>query len=161
MKATGIVRKIDNLGRIVIPKEIRATQKIEEGDSVEILVKETGDILIKKYDVLGNSVEMLRNVAKGLSEILKCNVIITNKEDVLKVFPEIKENIEYILDEKVKEVIEERRIYFNEKEIIVPIIVDAVTKGTLIVTAEGKRRFNENDTKIVEISSKLLEKVIS
>lgn len=161
MKATGIVRKIDNLGRIVIPKEIRATQKIEEGDSVEIKVAENGDIIIKKYDVLGNNVEILRNVAKGISEILKCNVIITDREKVLKVFPETKENIEFNINDNLLEVIEERRTYLADNEIIVPIIVDAVTKGTIVIKSDSKKKLNELDSKVVEVASKLLEEVIS
>ena len=49
MKATGIVRRIDDLGRIVIPKEIRRTQRIHEGDPIEIYTNREGEIMLKKY----------------------------------------------------------------------------------------------------------------
>ena len=53
MRATGIVRRIDSLGRIVIPKEIRRTMQIREGDSLEIYVETAGDIILRKYSTIG------------------------------------------------------------------------------------------------------------
>ena len=49
MKATGIVRRIDDLGRVVIPKEIRRTLKIKEGDPLELFITEKGEVVFKKY----------------------------------------------------------------------------------------------------------------
>ena len=49
MKATGVVRRIDDLGRVVIPKEIRRTMRIREGDSLEIFVNQSGEVVLKKY----------------------------------------------------------------------------------------------------------------
>ena len=53
MKATGIVRRIDDLGRIVIPKEIRKTLKIREGDPLEIFTDREGMVVLKKYSPVG------------------------------------------------------------------------------------------------------------
>ena len=53
MKATGIVRRIDDLGRVVIPKEIRRTMRIREGDPLEILHHRDGEVIFKKYSLLG------------------------------------------------------------------------------------------------------------
>ena len=53
MKATGIVRRIDDLGRIVVPKEIRRTLRIREGDALEIFTDREGEIILKKYSPLG------------------------------------------------------------------------------------------------------------
>ena len=53
MKATGIVRKIDELGRIVIPKEIRRTMRIREGDPLEIFTEKDGEVIFKKYSPVG------------------------------------------------------------------------------------------------------------
>ena len=53
MKATGVVRRIDDLGRIVIPKEIRRTLRIKEGDPLEIFTEKDGDIILKKYSPIG------------------------------------------------------------------------------------------------------------
>ena len=51
MKATGVVRRIDDLGRVVIPKEIRRTMRIREGDSLEIFVNQSGEVVLKKYSL--------------------------------------------------------------------------------------------------------------
>lgn len=53
MKATGIVRRIDDLGRVVIPKEIRRTMRIREGDPLEIFTNNDGEVIFKKYSPLG------------------------------------------------------------------------------------------------------------
>ena len=53
MKATGVIRKIDELGRLVIPKEIRTTMKIREGDPMEIFIDRDGVIVLKKYSNVG------------------------------------------------------------------------------------------------------------
>ena len=54
MKATGIVRRIDDLGRVVIPKEIRRTLRLREGDPLEIFTDREGGVILKKYSPLGN-----------------------------------------------------------------------------------------------------------
>jgi len=56
MKATGIVRRIDDLGRVVIPKEIRRTLKIREGDPLEIYTDNEGEVILKKYSPIGEMV---------------------------------------------------------------------------------------------------------
>lgn len=65
MKATGIVRNVDDLGRIVIPKELRRSLSISIGDSVEFYRAE-GTIVIKKYDVAGDMEQMLENLQKSI-----------------------------------------------------------------------------------------------
>ena len=60
MKATGIVRRIDDLGRVVVPKEIRRTLRIREGDPMEIFTNHDGEIILKKYSPIGE-IEMFAN----------------------------------------------------------------------------------------------------
>ena len=57
MKATGIVRRIDDLGRVVVPKEIRRTLKIREGDPIEIFTEKDGEIILRKYSQIGEMSE--------------------------------------------------------------------------------------------------------
>ena len=66
MKATGIVRKIDELGRIVIPKEIRRTMRIREGDPLEIFTEKDGEVIFKKYSPVGE----IGNIAGDCAESL-------------------------------------------------------------------------------------------
>lgn len=65
MKATGIVRRIDDLGRVVIPKEIRRTMRIHEGDPLEIYTESDGTVIFKKYSPIGELGEFARSVRGG------------------------------------------------------------------------------------------------
>ena len=66
MKATGIVRRIDDLGRVVIPKEIRRTLRIREGDPLEIFVDHDGEVILKKYSPIGELGEFAQGYADSL-----------------------------------------------------------------------------------------------
>ena len=68
MKATGIVRRIDDLGRIVIPKEIRRSLKIREGDPMEIFLDETGGIVLQKYEVYEDVWDVLNGVVEDIED---------------------------------------------------------------------------------------------
>ena len=69
MKATGIVRRIDDLGRIVVPKEIRRTLRIREGDALEIFTDREGEIILKKYSPLGEMGNFADQYAESLAQI--------------------------------------------------------------------------------------------
>ena len=68
MKATGVVRRIDDLGRIVIPKEIRKTLRIKEGDPLEIFTDKEGEVILKKYSPIGELTEFATEYADTLSK---------------------------------------------------------------------------------------------
>ena len=68
MKATGIVRRIDDLGRVVIPKEIRRTMRIREGEPLEIFVDREGEVILKKYSPIGELSDFAQEYADALSE---------------------------------------------------------------------------------------------
>jgi AbrB family transcriptional regulator (stage V sporulation protein T) len=68
MKATGIVRRIDDLGRVVIPKEIRRTLRIREGDPLEIFVDRDGEVILKKYSPIGELGDFAKEYAESLFE---------------------------------------------------------------------------------------------
>ena len=76
MKATGIVRRIDDLGRVVIPKEIRRTLRIREGDPLEIFTDREGEVILKKYSPIGELSAFAEQYAKSLSRVLNCLVLI-------------------------------------------------------------------------------------
>ena len=71
MKATGIVRRIDDLGRVVIPKEIRRTLRIREGDPLEIFTDREGEIILKKYSPIGELSTFAKQYAESLSQTLR------------------------------------------------------------------------------------------
>ena len=80
--STGIVRRIDELGRIVIPKEIRKSLRIKSGDNLEILV-ENENITLRKYSQIENATDMAAIYAESFYQVLKYNIIVTDTDKVV------------------------------------------------------------------------------
>lgn len=85
MKATGIVRRIDDLGRIVIPKEIRRTLRIREGDPLEIFVDRDGEVILKKYSPIGELADFAKEYAESLHETSGHIALIADREAIIAV----------------------------------------------------------------------------
>jgi AbrB family transcriptional regulator (stage V sporulation protein T) len=85
MKATGIVRRIDDLGRVVIPKEIRRTLRIREGDPLEIFVDRDGEVILKKYSPIGELSDFAQEYAEALYENTQQMVLITDRDSIIAV----------------------------------------------------------------------------
>jgi AbrB family transcriptional regulator (stage V sporulation protein T) len=85
MKATGIVRRIDDLGRVVIPKEIRRTLRIREGDPLEIFVDRDGEVILKKYSPIGELGDFAKEYAESLYESLNHIVLISDRDSIIAV----------------------------------------------------------------------------
>ena len=85
MKATGIIRKIDDLGRIVIPKEIRKSLHIREGDPLEIYIEKDGEIVLRKYATMGDMLEIANQYADTLNKTSDFVAIITDTETIIAV----------------------------------------------------------------------------
>ncbi|MFD7525700.1 stage V sporulation protein T [Paenibacillus chitinolyticus] len=80
MKATGIVRRIDDLGRVVIPKEIRRTMRIREGDPMEIFVNPDGEVILQKYSPVGELGDFALEYAESLNESTGYQAVIADRE---------------------------------------------------------------------------------
>ena len=85
MKATGIVRRIDDLGRVVIPKEIRRTMRIREGDPLEIYTDRDGEVIFKKYSPIGELTAFATQYAETLHKTGQLNVAVTDRDAVIAV----------------------------------------------------------------------------
>ena len=83
MKATGIVRRIDDLGRVVVPKEIRRTLRIREGDPLEIFTDRQGEIILKKYSPIGELSAFAKEYADSLAATLGTTICITDHDQVV------------------------------------------------------------------------------
>ena len=83
MKATGIVRRIDDLGRVVIPKEIRRTQRIREGDPLEIFISADGEVIFKKYSPIGELSVVASQCAEVLAKSIGMTVLVCDREQVI------------------------------------------------------------------------------
>jgi AbrB family transcriptional regulator, stage V sporulation protein T len=85
MKATGIVRRIDDLGRVVIPKEIRRTLRIREGDPLEIFVDREGEVILKKYSPIGELGDFAKEYADSLYEATGHIACIADRDVIIAV----------------------------------------------------------------------------
>ena len=83
MKATGIVRRIDDLGRVVIPKEIRRTMRIREGDPLEIFTDREGEVIFKKYSPIGELASFASEYAETLFKVCGLSVLIFDRDAVI------------------------------------------------------------------------------
>lgn len=129
MKATGIVRRIDDLGRIVVPKEIRRTLRIREGDPLEIFTSREGEIMLKKYSPVGELGEFAACYAQALAQTIEALVCITDREYVIAASGAGKKEVEgEQLSEQLEELIEKRStVVATEKEQPLPILKKELT----------------------------------
>lgn len=90
MKATGVVRRIDELGRIVIPKEVRKTLRIREGENLEIFIDDKQNIVLKKYSLMNRIEDFAQNFTDSMYSFLKHNIIITDNDTIIAVSGKLK-----------------------------------------------------------------------
>ena len=83
MKATGVVRRIDDLGRIVLPKELRRTMRIKEGESLEIYTDGDNKIVLKKYSPVNQMTDFVKEFTESMFTTNKRNIIITDNEKIV------------------------------------------------------------------------------
>lgn len=125
MKATGIVRRIDELGRVVIPKEIRRTLRIKEGDPLEIFT-DRDELMLKKYSPIATLEKFSEATAKTLNDLSGFHVILCDTDETLAVCGENRRNIGRHLSREMDRILKERRSY----------LADRGTGGTLIPITE-------------------------
>ena len=112
MKATGIVRRIDDLGRVVIPKEIRRTMRIREGDPLEIYTDREGEVIFKKYSPIGELSTFASQYADTLYKTCNLSVVISDRDAVIAAAGvSKKEYSDKKLSDSLEEVIENRGMY--------------------------------------------------
>ena len=176
MKATGVVRRIDDLGRIVIPKEIRKTLRIKEGDPLEIFTDREGQIILKKYSPIGELSEFATEYAETLAKTTGHIACITDKDTVIAVsggskkdFLEqgISKDLERIMDDKEAYISKENNdvsvpITQNENadkknnaQVVYPIISDGDVIGSVILISK------DANTKMTEVEKKVVQSAAS
>jgi len=176
LKATGVVRRIDDLGRVVIPKEIRKTLRIKEGDPLEIFTDKEGEVILKKYSPIGELTEFATGYAETLAKTTGHIACITDKDTVIAVSggskkdfleQDISEELERLLDDKEKYTSKENNdlaipITKNENkerrynsQVIYPIISDGDVIGSVILLSK------DNNTKMTEVEQKVAQSAAS
>ena len=179
MKATGIVRRIDDLGRVVIPKEIRRTLRIREGDPLEIFTDRDGGVILKKYSPIEELSDFSKEYSESLQQTIGGTVIITNKDGIISVSGgSKKEYIDKKISSELETIMEERKavilgknsqevipVYEDDEEtkykyqVVAPIIAEGDTIGNvLIITDEDKDSFGELELKLAETAANFLGK---
>ncbi len=112
MKATGIVRRIDDLGRVVIPKEIRRTMRIREGDPLEIYTDRNGEVIFKKYSPIGELAGFASEYADTLQKTAGMPIFICDRDAIISVSGASKrEYIDRKISHSLEEIIDSRSLY--------------------------------------------------
>lgn len=180
MKATGIVRRIDDLGRVVIPKEIRKTLRIREGDPLEIFTDKEGEIILKKYSPIGELSEFATQYTEALAKATGHIACISDKDTIIAVSgaPK-KEYLEKSVSTELEKLMEDKMVWAsknkdekhmpvlltdveNEKytsQVIYPIIAEGDTIGTvMLLSTEPSAKMNEVEMKVVQSAAGFLGK---
>lgn len=178
MKSTGVVRRVDDLGRIVIPKEIRKTLRIKEGDPLEIFTDKEGEVILKKYSPIGELSEFATGYAETLSKTTGHIACITDKDTVIAVSGgSKKEFLEQNLSEQLEQVLEDKEVYTSKEnndlsipvtkndnkerkynsQVIYPIISDGDTIGSVIlISKDANTKMNDVELKVVQSAANFL-----
>ena len=154
MKATGIVRRIDDLGRVVIPKEIRRVLRIRDGDPMEIFTNREGEVIFKKYSPVGELTPFAEQLCETMSKTTGYTVAICDRDAVTAVSgPLKKEFTDKKIGKELEELMRSRKPHFAEEPdagirvteeserkalAAVPVIVlGDITGCTLIIGNDG------------------------
>lgn len=116
MKATGIVRRIDDLGRVVVPKEIRRTLRIREGDPLEIFTDREGEIILKKYSPIGELSRFAGQYAESIAQTMGCLVCISDRDHIIAAAGNGKKDYDgKPISQQLESIIEERSHHVSAK----------------------------------------------
>ena len=178
MKATGVVRRRDDLGRIVIPKEIRKVLRIKEGDPIEIFTGREGEVILKKYSPIGELSEFASNYAETLAKTTGHIACITDKDSVIAVSGGARtEYLEHSISKELEQLMDDKEIYTSNQnndlalpitkndnqerrfnsQVIYPIISQGDVIGSVILLSkEQNKKMNETEVKVAQSAAGFL-----
>lgn len=174
MKATGIVRRIDDLGRVVIPKEIRRTLRIREGDPLEIFTEKDGEVIFKKYSPMGELSELAAQMCDSLNKATGGIVAVADRDSIIAAsgLPR-RELMDRRISAELEQLMEARRYFLRRAEessfapcdgaekysvaVAAPILTGGDVMGCVIfLTTEGGRVLTELEFKLAQTVSGFL-----
>lgn len=174
MKATGVVRRIDDLGRIVIPKEIRRNLRIREGDSLEIFTDGHSSITFRKYSPVESINDFIFQYVEALNASSKKDIIITDTEKIVAVAGTLKKDLigkkislrlDDLMQKRTLQVFEKGegleivdKFEYKNSLVMKPITVYGDVTGCVIIL--GDNRIDEVDKALVETSATFLGKYL-
>ena len=173
MKATGIVRRIDELGRIVIPKEVRRTMRIREGDPLEIYTEKDGEVIFKKYSPMGELSDFAGHMCDTINKTTGCVSAISDRDNLIAVCglprreltgKRISEDLEHIMEgrqvyqrrygDRVQSVAEGAERYGIG--VAAPIISEGDVMGCVLFINEGDAVSGEVEYKLAQTAAGFL-----
>ena len=177
MKATGIVRRIDELGRVVVPKEIRRTLRIREGDPLEIFTDREGEIILKKYSPMGELREFAKQFADAMAQSTGQVAAITDRDCFIAIAgagkkdlvgKNVSREMEHLMEERDSLVAAKGEKGFVpisqeedefEQQAIAPIISEGDVIGAVAILARDKKeKFGSPELKIAHTAAGFLGK---
>lgn len=176
MKATGIVRRIDDLGRVVIPKEIRRTLRIREGDPLEIFVDRDGEVILKKYSPISELGDFAQEYAESLYESTNHTTIISDRDQTIAVAGgSRKEYLEKRVGSILEDAMENRKTIVETESgqhdlckelyetissyVVAPIIAGGDPIGTIMmISKDSGVKMGQMEVKLAETAAGFLAK---
>lgn len=175
MKATGIVRRIDDLGRVVIPKEIRRTMRIREGDPLEIYTSREGEVIFKKYSLLGGVEEFASQICETLNKSTGLICTVTDRDTVVAVAGGGKrELLGKSITPELEQIMESRKIWQYNPEgaplpvtdssgnlsvlVAAPILSEGDLLGLMLLVGQSGTRTGETEYKLAQTAAAFLGK---
>ena len=175
MKATGIVRRIDDLGRVVIPKEIRRVLHIKEGDPLEIYTDKDGEVIFKKYSPMGEVLNFAAQLCETLAKTTGMTVAITDRDTIIAIAGQgrrelsdkrVGENVAAILDTRQSYQHKENNKRINVCDevsdyyvsIVVPIMAEGDLSGAVILISQDSVTCGEMEYKLAATIASFLGK---
>ena len=175
MKATGIVRRIDDLGRVVIPKEIRRTLRIREGDPLEIFTDREGGVILKKYSPIGELTDFSKDYAESIQQSIGNIVLVADKDAFISMSgaPK-KEYVDRKISSELEKIMDDRKTVLLSDEgsviplhnddvesdyvsqVISPIISEGDAIGAVIIVSKEGEKLGELEVKLAETASGFL-----
>lgn len=166
MEASGIVRRVDDLGRIVIPKEIRSNLRIKSGECLEIYTVDD-KIFLKKQDMISKYTDYFEKMLEAFSKTLKINILLTDTDKVIfslgegssiYLNKELDNTIYNIILERDQKKLDDVQFFGDKSNILIqPLVVGGDVIGSTIFVRKNNE-FGEIDTKIMDIVDNLLIK---
>ena len=159
MKATGIVRRIDDLGRVVVPKEIRRVLRIREGDPLEIYTGNSGEVILKKYSPISELGQFADEYAEAVSHVLGATIIVSDTDHVVSVCGANKKDfVDKKVDNELDKIIQSKNRYLNDSKIVVPIISQGDPIGSITILPKDSKVLGDAELKVAEIGASFLAK---
>ncbi len=174
MKATGVVRRIDDLGRIVIPKELRRTMRIKEGDSLEIFIDGSDKVILRKYSPVQNIHDIVEEFVSGIYESNKVDIIVTDSDKIIAVGGSLPKeligkkvtmSLEDRMHNRTTQIIERGSNFMvtdsfslNKAAVFKPIHVYGDILGSIIIV--GDNGITDVEKSLIEFSSSFFNKYL-